>query len=358
LTAEQKGTIDAIAGLAGSAVGAIAGNGAADVVSGGQAASTAVGNNYLTDKESRQFDKELSECKASRDDCTAVYEKYLAISNQNSKTLRERCADGGVRCVQDAELIQAYTYTAGKDLSDPDAIKVTQALNGLDILFLRDNVSTTDQVLFSVVDNFPFSLVGIGLAGRNLAVNTKQALTGAALLAGTDIALQYGLTGEIRLADLVSAGVIGAAFANPAAKMTPPLLQNESVANNTALFERLKLDLKTTEAANRAVESLRTTGRLPEEYVTQSTARQYGWDKGKALGNYVPGGQLGGDVYKNAANVFPSAPGRIWYEADIGLVNTVSRAKQGGTRLVYSNDGLLYITTDHYKTATAIGRWK
>jgi filamentous hemagglutinin len=97
---------------------------------------------------------------------------------------------------------------------------------------------------------------------------------------------------------------------------------------------------------------------LPEEYVTQDIAYEYGWSKGKALGNYVPGGQLGGDIYKNTTNVFPSAPGRIWYEADIGLVNTVSRAKQAGTRLVYSNDGLLYITTDHYKTAMPIGHWK
>lgn len=49
---------------------------------------------------------------------------------------------------------------------------------------------------------------------------------------------------------------------------------------------------------------------------------------------------------------------RIWYEADVGLNNMLGRNKQGGTRLVYSNDGLLYITTDHYETVIKIGNWK
>ena len=44
--------------------------------------------------------------------------------------------------------------------------------------------------------------------------------------------------------------------------------------------------------------------------------------------------------------------------ADVGLKNTISRSKQLGTRLLYSNDGLLYITTDHYQSVTFIGRWK
>ncbi|MGC0876954.1 ribonuclease domain-containing protein [Pantoea agglomerans] len=56
--------------------------------------------------------------------------------------------------------------------------------------------------------------------------------------------------------------------------------------------------------------------------------------------------------------MLPSAPGRSWYEADVGLNNMSSRSKQAGTRLLYSNGGLLYITTDHYETATSIGKWK
>lgn len=131
-----------------------------------------------------------------------------------------------------------------------------------------------------------------------------------------------------------------------------------SSAHNAANYEKLKLDLNTTESANNVVESLRNTGQLPPNYVNKTQAVQQGWAPGKALNNTVPGGQIGGDIFHNTTGVLPTAPSRIWYEADIGLSNTMSRSNQQGTRLLYSNDGLLYITTDHYKTATQIGRWK
>lgn len=104
------------------------------------------------------------------------------------------------------------------------------------------------------------------------------------------------------------------------------------------------------------MESLRATGELPSNYVTKADAMAKGWKPGKALNNYVPGGQIGGDVFQNTTGVLPQASGRVWYEADAGLSNTMSRAKQAGTRLVYSNDGLTYVTYDHYETVHAIGR--
>jgi ribonuclease len=82
---------------------------------------------------------------------------------------------------------------------------------------------------------------------------------------------------------------------------------------------------------------------------------ELGWRPGKALDNYVPGGQLGGDVFQNSTGILPSAPGRIWYEADVGLTGAMSRANQPGTRLLYSNDGKMYITTDHYNTVHPFG---
>lgn len=92
--------------------------------------------------------------------------------------------------------------------------------------------------------------------------------------------------------------------------------------------------------------------------MTKADAMQNGWKPGKALNNTTPGGQIGGDVFENTSNVLLSSSGRVWYEADIGMSNTMSRSNQPGTRLLYSNDGLLYITTDHYKTVTNIGTWK
>ncbi|MDO9005722.1 MAG: ribonuclease domain-containing protein [Aquabacterium sp.] len=126
-------------------------------------------------------------------------------------------------------------------------------------------------------------------------------------------------------------------------------------ARNVATFTRYKQVLSVSEQANPLVDSLRAIGRLPDNFVTKQEAIAAGWRPGTALNNYVPGGQLGGDVFHNTTNVLPSAPGRVWYEADIGLSGTMSRANQLGTRLLYSNDRQMYITTDHYKTVHPFG---
>ncbi|VUT03212.1 Ribonuclease [Klebsiella spallanzanii] len=129
-------------------------------------------------------------------------------------------------------------------------------------------------------------------------------------------------------------------------------------AHNAANYAGLKMDLRTIEAANDIVDSLRNTGNLPYNYVDKAKAMANGWKPGKALNNSNPGKQIGGDIFQNSTNILPSAPGRIWREADVGINNTMSRSNQQGTRILYSNDGLLYVTTDHYTTVTSIGRWK
>ncbi|WP_437840095.1 RHS repeat-associated core domain-containing protein [Sorangium sp. So ce1153] len=129
-------------------------------------------------------------------------------------------------------------------------------------------------------------------------------------------------------------------------------------AHGAAQFAKLKDALRTAEAANPLIESLRTTGKLPSNYLTKAQAAAAGWQAGKPVGTHIPGGQIGGDVFQNTTGVLPSAPGRTWYEADVGLSSTISRSKQPGTRLLYSSDGLLYVTADHYETVHLIGTWK
>ncbi|MGC1507786.1 bacteriophage T4 gp5 trimerisation domain-containing protein, partial [Ketobacter sp.] len=144
-------------------------------------------------------------------------------------------------------------------------------------------------------------------------------------------------------------------------KVVPGNIPSNSAAtpaHNAANFIKHKELLSVTESANPLVDSLRATGHLPSNYVSKSQAIQQGWKPGKALSNSVPSGQLGGDVFQNSTNILPSVQGRVWHEADVGLNSTVTRAKQPGTRLLYSNDGLLYVTPDHYETVHMIGRWK
>ncbi|HHT5784210.1 TPA: hypothetical protein ACSZAH_06050 [Listeria monocytogenes] len=148
--------------------------------------------------------------------------------------------------------------------------------------------------------------------------------------------------------------------AKGAAKKASGAIETGNGANsskNVALYEKYKDVLGTTEKANPLVDSLRETGKLPDNFISKDLAIEKGWRPGKALENYVPGGQIGGDIYQNSTKLLPEVSGRVWREADVGLIGDMSRAKQAGTRLLYSNDGLLYITTDHYKTMHFIGNY-
>ena len=88
-------------------------------------------------------------------------------------------------------------------------------------------------------------------------------------------------------------------------------------------------------------------GYLPDYYVNKQTAQQAGWQTtSKKLSSVLPGKMLGGDIFHNDDNKLPFAPGRIWYEADINY----GGGKRNRQRIVYSNDGLMFVTYDHYQT--------
>lgn len=126
-------------------------------------------------------------------------------------------------------------------------------------------------------------------------------------------------------------------------------------AHNAKVYQDLKMDLKTHQSANHVIEHLQQYGKLPDEYVTKRIAEtKYGWKPGTELKK----GQIGGDIYRNEQQLLPTSDGRVWFEADVEINNQISRNKQPGTRLLYSNDGLLFITSDHYKSFKEIGKWK
>ena len=87
-------------------------------------------------------------------------------------------------------------------------------------------------------------------------------------------------------------------------------------------------------------------GHLPPNFITKSEARDAGW-QGGSLEKYCPGKCIGGDRFGNREGLLPSARGRIWWECDIITLGARSR---GAERLVYSNDGLIYYTGDHYES--------
>src|SRR5690606_15517812 len=86
--------------------------------------------------------------------------------------------------------------------------------------------------------------------------------------------------------------------------------------------------------------------KLPDYYVTKSEARKRGWIASEGnLCEVLPGKAIGGDVFANREGQLPKAAKRVWYEADLNY----RCGRRNAHRLLYSNDGLIYVTYDHYK---------
>lgn len=86
---------------------------------------------------------------------------------------------------------------------------------------------------------------------------------------------------------------------------------------------------------------------LPGYYIKKSEAREKGWEA--AAGNLcdvLPGKAIGGDVFSNREGGLPAAEKRKWFEADLNY----KCGRRNADRLLYSSDGLIYVTYDHYKT--------
>ena len=87
-------------------------------------------------------------------------------------------------------------------------------------------------------------------------------------------------------------------------------------------------------------------GKLPSNFITKEEARDLGWEGG-GLDKYAPGKCIGGDRFGNYEGLLPAADGRTWKECDI---DTLGKDSRGSKRIVYSNDGLIFYTDDHYES--------
>lgn len=91
-------------------------------------------------------------------------------------------------------------------------------------------------------------------------------------------------------------------------------------------------------------------GHLPSNFITKDEAEELGWTGG-GLDRYAPGCSIGGDRFGNREGLLPKAKGRTYTECDIDTMGARSR---GAKRIVFSNDGLVYYTDDHYASFTLL----
>jgi ribonuclease T1 len=100
------------------------------------------------------------------------------------------------------------------------------------------------------------------------------------------------------------------------------------------------------------VRSLRNEQRLPARFITKNEAERLGWRPGSDLCRVARGRSIGGDRFGNYERRLPSRQGRTWREADLDF----DCGRRGAKRLVFSSDGQIFVTIDHYESFREVPR--
>lgn len=96
---------------------------------------------------------------------------------------------------------------------------------------------------------------------------------------------------------------------------------------------------------------IHTFNKLPSNFITKDEASKLGWVSSEGnLWDVTDEMSIGGDKFGNREGLLPKKNGRQWYECDVNYYG----GYRGDERIVYSNDGLIYYTDDHYVSFTQL----
>jgi len=129
---------------------------------------------------------------------------------------------------------------------------------------------------------------------------------------------------------------------------TPDETADQSVYNTSIAAIEASVEKNHDYSTKKEVaEYIKLFHELPPNYITKNEAEKLGWDNSKGnLWDVADQKSIGGDRFGNREGLLPKADGRNYYECDIDY----SGGYRGAKRIVYSSDGLIFYTEDHYKT--------
>ncbi|MGP1485886.1 MAG: ribonuclease domain-containing protein [Campylobacter sp.] len=114
---------------------------------------------------------------------------------------------------------------------------------------------------------------------------------------------------------------------------------------NSATLKEVKLGQAYT-SKDEVASYIYKFSQLPPNFITKKQARSLGWDpQNNYLSDVAPQKSIGGDRFGNKERTLPDKDGRKWFECDIDYQS----GKRNAKRIVFSNDGMIYYTPDHYK---------
>lgn len=139
---------------------------------------------------------------------------------------------------------------------------------------------------------------------------------------------------------------------DPVPEATPAPFPTANAPNNTPAPEAAFVTRGQSYTDKEHVAAyLKAFGELPPNYITKQEAQRLGWVASWGnLDEVAPGKSIGGDRYGDYEGKLPAKSGRRYFECDIGYDPREDRGRRNGLRLVYSNDGLVFYTGDHYNT--------
>jgi hypothetical protein len=128
--------------------------------------------------------------------------------------------------------------------------------------------------------------------------------------------------------------------ANPVQPLPPPVEEVPAVVEGQPYLKAEEVALY-----------LHMFGTLPSNFLSKSQAERLGWVPSKGnLWDVAPGAAIGGDRFGNREGLLPDKSGRGYFECDVNYEGGF----RGPERLVYSSDGLVFYTADHYESFTLL----
>ena len=191
---------------------------------------------------------------------------------------------------------------------------------------------------------------------RNKGSRKKLSKRQIMLIAAAALAAVLLLTGRLTPAGLINS-LLGTDI--PEAQQTYESVQPAKTAEDLPPAEKNEPSEDAAELEQTAIDEdgeytskedvalyIHTYGKLPQNFIKKNEAKKLGWEGG-SLEPYAPGHSIGGDRFGNYEGLLPETEGRKYTECDI---DTMGRSSRGAKRIVFSNDGLIYYTGDHYKS--------
>ncbi|MFB6327910.1 VENN motif pre-toxin domain-containing protein [Pantoea deleyi] len=208
LSEEQRQTISALGTLAAGLAGGVVGDSTADVVAGAQAGKNAVENNHLSSTQALTFDKELSDCRKSGDDCQAVIDKWKQVSDQQSAEVVQKLEDNPLEVqVVDKEVAEGGYNMAerpgwignlpGVDVMTSEEAKAyVQQWNGQDLAKIDTNSPEWKKYAAFVSDPENQAAVGsLGLLAKDVtkaAISFMSRNTASATVSAAEVGMKWG----------------------------------------------------------------------------------------------------------------------------------------------------------------------